>query len=74
MGALTMEVEKMNKTIIENQKEVEKLTRQLEKAKEEKCDRIEVQVYNFTPEAQSFMSALGLDILSYQYEFRVHKK
>lgn len=46
----------------------------LEKAKEEKCDRIEVQVYNFTPEAQSFMSALGLDILSYQYEFRVPKK
>ena len=36
MGALTMEVEKMNKTIIENQKKVEKLTKQLEKAKEEK--------------------------------------
>ena len=36
MGVLTMEVEKMNKTIIENQKQVEKLTRQLEKAKEEK--------------------------------------
>lgn len=36
MGVLAMEVEKMNKTIIENQKEVERLTRQLEKAKEEK--------------------------------------
>lgn len=36
MGDLTMEVEKMNKSIIDNQKEVEKLTRQLEKAKEEK--------------------------------------
>ena len=36
MGALTMEIEKMNKTIIENQKKVERLTRQLEKAKEEK--------------------------------------
>ena len=36
MGALTMEVEKMNKTIIENQKEVEKLTKQLEKVKQEK--------------------------------------
>ena len=36
MGVLTMEVEKMNKTIIENQKEVERLTRQLEKAKEER--------------------------------------
>lgn len=36
MGALTMEVKKMNKSIIENQKEVERLTRQLEKAKEEK--------------------------------------
>lgn len=36
MGVLTMEIEKMNKTIIENQKEVERLSRQLEKAKEEK--------------------------------------
>ena len=36
MGVLTMEIEKMNKTIIENQKEVERLTKQLEKAKEEK--------------------------------------
>lgn len=36
MGVLTMEIEKMNKTIINNQKEVEKLTRQLEIAKEEK--------------------------------------
>ena len=36
MGALTMEVEKMNRTIIENQKKVERLTKQLEKAKEEK--------------------------------------
>lgn len=36
MGVLTMEVEKMNKTIIENQKKVEKLTKQLEKAREEK--------------------------------------
>ena len=36
MGVLTMEMEKMNKTIVNNQKEVERLTRQLEKAKEEK--------------------------------------
>lgn len=36
MGVLAMEVEKMNKTIIENQKQVERLTRQLEKAKEER--------------------------------------
>ena len=36
MGALTMEVEKINKTIIENQKEVVRLTKQLEKTKEEK--------------------------------------
>lgn len=36
MGVLTMEIEKINKTIIENQKEVEKLTRQLNNAKEEK--------------------------------------
>ena len=36
MGVLTMEFEKVNKTIAENQKEVEKLQRQLEQAKEEK--------------------------------------
>ena len=36
MGVLTMEIEKVNKTITDNQKEVEKLQRQLEKAKEEK--------------------------------------
>ena len=36
MGVLTMEVEKMNKTLIENQKKVEELTKQLEKAKEQK--------------------------------------
>ena len=36
MGVLTMEMEKINKTIIDNQKEVERLTKQLEKAKEEK--------------------------------------
>ncbi len=36
MGALTMEVERLNRTIEDNQKEVEKLTKQLEKAKEEK--------------------------------------
>lgn len=36
MGVLTMEIEKVNKTMADNQKEVEKLTKQLEKAKEEK--------------------------------------
>ena len=36
MGVLTMEIEKVNKNIINNQKEVERLTKQLEKAKEEK--------------------------------------
>lgn len=36
MGVLTMELERMNKTIIDNQKEVEKLTKQLEKEKEKK--------------------------------------
>lgn len=43
MGVLTMEIEKVNKTIIENQKEVEKLSRQLEKAKEEKKTRKEYE-------------------------------
>lgn len=36
MGVLTMEIEKVNKTIVDNQKEVERLQRQLERAKEEK--------------------------------------
>lgn len=36
MGVLTMEIKKMNKTLIENEKEVKRLTKQLEKAKEEK--------------------------------------
>ena len=36
MGVLTMEIEKVNKTIADNQKEVERLQRQLERAKEEK--------------------------------------
>lgn len=36
MGALTMEIEKINKNIINNQKEVEKLTKKLERKKEEK--------------------------------------
>ncbi len=36
MGALTMEFEKVNKTMAENQKEVERLQRKLEQAKEEK--------------------------------------
>ena len=36
MGVLTMEIEKLNKTIVDNQKEVERLQRKLEQAKEEK--------------------------------------
>ena len=36
MGVLTMEIEKVNKTITDNQKEVERLQRKLEQAKEEK--------------------------------------
>ena len=36
MGALTMEIEKVNKAITENQRQVEKLTKQLEQAKEVK--------------------------------------
>ncbi len=36
MGALTMEIEKVNKTLINNQKEIERLTEKLEQQKEEK--------------------------------------
>lgn len=46
----------------------------VKKAKEEKCDRIEVEVYSFTPEAKSFFTSLGLEILSYQYEIKVPQK
>lgn len=46
----------------------------VKKAKEEKCDRIEVEVYSFTPEAKSFFASRGLKILSYQYETKVPNK
>lgn len=36
MGVLTMELEKVNKTIADNQKEVERLQKKLEQAKQEK--------------------------------------
>ncbi len=36
MGVFTMEIEKINKTIADNQKEVERLQKKLEQAKEEK--------------------------------------
>lgn len=36
MGALTMEVEKLNRTIANNQNKIEKLNKQLEKTREEK--------------------------------------
>lgn len=41
------------------------------KAKKEKCDRIEVEIYNFTPEAQLFFASQDLKILSYQYELKL---
>ena len=44
-----------------------------EKAQKEKCDRIEVEVYNFTPEAKSFFEAQNLKVLSYQYEIKFPK-
>lgn len=42
-----------------------------EKAKKEKCDRIEAEVYNFTPEAKAFLVSQDLKILSYQYELKL---
>ncbi len=42
----------------------------IEKGKEEKCDRMEIKVYNFTPEAKLFFESFNLDILSYQYEYK----
>lgn len=42
-----------------------------DKAKKEKCDRIEVEIYNFTPEAQLFFASQDLKILSYQYELKL---
>ena len=43
MGVFTMEIEKLNRTIADNQKEVEKLTKQLERAKEEKANQKEYE-------------------------------
>ena len=42
----------------------------IEKGKEEKCDRMEIKVYNFTPEAKLFFESFNLDISSYQYEYK----
>lgn len=44
-----------------------------EKAQKENCDRIEVDVYNFTPEAQAFFESKDLKVLSYQYELKFPK-
>lgn len=46
----------------------------LDFARKERYSRIEVQVYNFTPEAQAFFESFGLNILAYQYETPVSKK
>lgn len=44
-----------------------------EKARKEKCDRLEVEVYNFTPEAKAFFESKNLKVLSYQYELKFPK-
>lgn len=44
-----------------------------EKAQKENCDRIEVEVYNFTPEAKAFFESKNLKVLSYQYELKFPK-
>ena len=46
----------------------------LDFARKERYSRIEVQIYNFTPEAQAFFESFGLKILAYQYETPVSKK
>lgn len=46
----------------------------LDFARKERYSRIEVKIYNFTPEAQAFFESFGLNILAYQYETQVSKK
>lgn len=72
-------VMKINKLFVKKENRRKKIATRLyqelvQRAKTEKCDRIEVQVYHFTPEAQSFFASLGLKVLSYQYEINVEKK
>ena len=43
------------------------------KALKEKCSRLDVTVYHFTPEAKEFFESFGLNILAYQYEMKVEK-
>ena len=43
------------------------------KALKEKCSRLDVTVYHFTPEAKDFFESFGLNILAYQYEMKVEK-
>lgn len=43
MGALTMEIEKLNKTILESQNEIKRLQKQLEKEKNEKQNKKEYE-------------------------------
>lgn len=70
---------RINKFFVREDRRREKIGTRLfqelwKKAEKEKCDRIEVNVYNFTPEASKFFESLGLNILSYQYEIKMPKK
>lgn len=43
-------------------------------AKKRKCDRIEIEIYHFSEEAIKFITAIGMNILSLQYEKKIEKR
>lgn len=70
---------RINKLYVTESRRREKIATRLyeeiwKKAIKDKCDHLEVKVYNFTPEAKIFFESLGLNILSYQYEMKVPRK
>lgn len=69
---------KINKLFVIEEERRKKIATRLyekvkQKAQKEKCDRIEVEIYNFTPEAKAFFISQNLEPLSYQYEFKISK-
>lgn len=75
----TRRIMRINKVYVKEQARRKKIASRLyeevwKKSIKEKCDSLEVQVYDFTLEAKLFFKSLGLNILSYQYEIKVDKK
>lgn len=69
---------KINKLYVKEPKRRQKIGTRLyqeiwQKSFKQKCDRLEVEIYNFTPEAKKFFESFGLKTVSAQYEIKVSK-